>query len=65
MKNPRFTVSNESLKRLRPGAWLNDELINAYVCLVNTKLARAASKATKKMLCLNSFFMTKLESEYN
>ena len=37
--NPRYTVSNESLKRLRPGTWLNDELINAYVSLVNTRLA--------------------------
>ena len=40
VQDPRYIVSNESLRRLRPGTWLNDELINAYVSLVNTRLAQ-------------------------
>lgn len=63
VKNPRYTVSNESLKKLRPGVWLNDELINAYVSLVNSKLAATAESGAPRMMCLNSWFMPKLESE--
>ena len=59
--DPRYTVSNESLRRLRPGTWLNDELINAYVSLVNTRLR--LQNNGPRMLCLNSFFMTKLEED--
>ena len=63
VNDPRYTVSNDSLRRLRPGTWLNDELINAYVSLVNTRLR--AQKSGPRMLCLNSFFMTKLEADQN
>lgn len=35
VQNKMYEVSNESLRKLRPGKWLNDELINAQVCLVN------------------------------
>mmetsp|Transcript_20603 Transcript_20603/g.27819 ORF Transcript_20603/g.27819 Transcript_20603/m.27819 type:complete len:158 (+) Transcript_20603:983-1456(+) len=41
VSNPLYKVSNESMKRLKPGVWLNDELINAYVYLVNQRLAKA------------------------
>lgn len=50
---------------MRPGIWLNDELINAYVWLVNHRHASqlTTNPSEPKMLCLNSFFMTKLETD--
>ena len=57
-----YDVSNESLKKLRPGTWLNDELINAYVSLINQRLVQKPSGHTK-MLCLNSWFMSQLEDD--
>ena len=57
IKCPSYTIDKASFQRLRPGSWLNDELINAYTCLINKFLANS----TKKMLCLNSFFLTMLE----
>lgn len=60
VRDQRYTVTNESLRRLRPGIWLNDELINAYSCLVNSRLS-AAQASSRKTLCLNTFFMSKLE----
>lgn len=74
-KNPLYTVSNDSLRLLRPGTWLNDEIVNAYVALINYKIAKRSllsqddakvndnSNVATRMLCLNSFFMTKLGEE--
>jgi Ulp1 family protease len=32
-----YTVSKKSLMGLKPGKWLNDEVINAYVSLINER----------------------------
>ena len=53
-----YTIDSASFKRLRPGCWLNDEIINAYTHLINKQLANSTNK---NMLCLNSFFLTMLE----
>ena len=60
VRSNQYEVSNESLRTLRPGSWLNDEIITAYVSLINQRLAK---KMHQKTLCLNSYFMAKLESE--
>ena len=50
---------------LQPGKWLNDEVINAYVSLVNAHLAGNDDLVVqdKKILCLNTFFMSKLQAD--
>lgn len=72
-----YSVSNQSLKRLKPGIWLNDELVNAYVYLVNQRCASNFSSQVSQAggasaaehtgpplcLCMNTFFMTKLCEE--
>lgn len=62
--NPVYSVSNESMRKLRPGTWLNDELLNAYAFLVNSRIVHqnrlAASEGQEqvRMMCLNTYFMT-------
>lgn len=48
-------ISRDSLRRLRPGRWLNDELINGYVELVN--------QVSSKSLVMNTFFFQKILDE--
>ncbi len=32
---PSYEIQKSSLKKLQPGKWLNDEVINAYIALIN------------------------------
>lgn len=32
-----YVISKASLERLRPRKWLNDEIVNAYIALVNMR----------------------------
>ena len=58
--NPLYSVSNESMRKLRPGTWLNDELINAYATIVNKRLL---ARSDCRMMCLNTWFVGQLENE--
>jgi Ulp1 family protease len=42
IKNERlnFEISRPSFNRLKPGKWLNDEVINAYIKLINDRSAQ-------------------------
>ena len=43
----------QSLARLWPVAWLNDESVNEYLTMVNT--------INPDILCMNSFFFEKIK----
>jgi Ulp1 family protease len=47
-----------SLERLKPGKWLNDDIINAYISLINM---RSQSLGLKKAYIFNTFFYTMIE----
>ncbi|WOO79693.1 Sentrin-specific protease [Vanrija pseudolonga] len=49
-------LSSSSLQRLKPDVWLNDEVINFYVELINTR----AKDDGRPLHCLNTFFYEKL-----
>lgn len=53
MTNPRFNssifggeVASKDLRRLRPGTWLNDEVITFYSCMINER-AKPVREGTK------------------
>ena len=50
-----YFVTRGSLERLKPGRWLNDEILNAYVKLVNRR-------QLNKAYAMNTFFFTMLEN---
>ena len=49
-----YVLSRSSLERLKPRKWLNDEVVNAYISLVNQRPAQ-------KAYVMNTFFYTMLE----
>ncbi len=53
----RVQVSARDISKLKPGQWLNDEIINFYVNLIQL---RAGREGPLKVFCFNSFFWTKL-----
>lgn len=69
----REQVSDKDLQRLRPGQWLNDEIINFYGQMLLSRSEEASSKANKenkggkgKLLDVHyfsSFFWPKLTGE--
>ena len=73
-KYAREQVSDTDLSRLRPGQWLNDEVINFYGAMILGR-AEAASKGKEKenergegkrplnIHYFNSFFWSKLVNE--
>jgi hypothetical protein len=50
-----YFITRGSIERLRPGKWLNDEIINAYIRLVNLR-------KSMKGYAVNTFFYTMLEN---
>jgi len=80
MANPKFNssifggeVANRDLRRLRPGTWLNDEVITFYSCMINerAKPVREGTKLSEGVERLNllnaysvsSFWYGKLSNE--
>lgn len=67
----REQVTDKDLQRLRPGQWLNDEIINFYGQMVLSRSEEAAGKANKenqngKLLNVHyfsTFFWSKLTGE--
>ncbi|KAI5124452.1 hypothetical protein M0805_008336 [Coniferiporia weirii] len=69
----REQVSHTDLRRLRPGVWLNDEIINFYGQLINDRAAEAdAAKENKQsgakralnVHYFSTFFWSKLQMGY-
>ncbi|KAK9076116.1 hypothetical protein SSX86_004449 [Deinandra increscens subsp. villosa] len=60
-ENSNITITGEVLRCLRPGAWLNDEVINIYLELLKE---REKKEPTKFLKChfFNTFFYKKLIS---
>ena len=64
-------IKKKHFRRLRPGKWLNDELINFYVELLKGRDRNLSAKYPdrKKSVYFNTFFMEKLigvsKSEFN
>ena len=48
-----MSIEPRQLKGVKPGEWLNDEVVNAYVALIK-------QVATPDVVLLSSFFMSKL-----
>ncbi len=36
-KKANYFITRGSLERLKPGRWLNDEILNAYISLINQR----------------------------
>ncbi|EOA30495.1 hypothetical protein CARUB_v10013619mg [Capsella rubella] len=58
-KNSNIDITGEILRCLRPGEWLNDEVINLYLVLLKDREAREPKKFLKCHF-FNTFFFTKL-----
>eukprot|EP00923_Selenidium_pygospionis_P012515 GHVN01021252.1.p1 GENE.GHVN01021252.1~~GHVN01021252.1.p1 ORF type:complete len:878 (-),score=257.67 GHVN01021252.1:48-2291(-) len=58
-------ITHETLACLRPGTWLNDEVINFYMELLNerNKRQRADGERTPRCYFWSTFFYTKLSGE--
>ncbi|KAL1548454.1 Ulp1 peptidase [Salvia divinorum] len=59
--NSGIDISGEMLQCLRPGAWLNDEVINVYLGLLKEREKRAPEKFLKCHF-FNTFFYKKLSN---
>ena len=57
------TVTRQSIQRLRPGAWLNDEVIHFYCAALSRR--DSEQNPTKRSHFFKSFFLTKLLEEQN
>lgn len=66
-KVAREQVGDADIRRLRPGQWLNDEIINFYGALINARAdAQKGDVARGKILkafYLSTFFWTKLTND--
>ncbi|KAJ0811708.1 putative Ulp1 peptidase [Helianthus annuus] len=60
-ENSNITISGEVLRCLRPGAWLNDEVINLYLELLKEREKKEPKKFLKCHF-FNTFFYKKLIS---
>jgi len=61
-----ITMTEKKLSCLKPCTWLNDEVINFYMCLLqerDAKLVDLSYGGKKSSHYFNSFFMTKLFTE--
>ncbi|KAF8077457.1 hypothetical protein N665_1035s0018 [Sinapis alba] len=66
-ENSNIDITGETLRCLKPGQWLNDEVINLYLVLLKEREARDPNKFLKCHF-FNTFFFTKLVRsgrEYN
>lgn len=62
LADPNFKsdmVDAKALRTLKPGTWLNDEIINFYVDALRAR----ADKEGKKIAVGNSFFYQKLREQ--
>lgn len=57
------TVTRQSVQRLRPGVWLNDEIIHFYFAALSRR--DSEYNPTKRCHFFKSFFLTKLLEEQN
>jgi Ulp1 family protease len=57
-KKANYFVTRGSLERLKPGRWLNDEILNAYISLINQ---RSYENNLKHAYVMSTFFYTQLE----
>lgn len=63
LKAAGITLHGEDIQKLRGTRWLNDEVINAYVHLINERNARLSSKGgAPHTYVFNTFFYTRLTS---
>ena len=51
IENKSYSLQKASFMRLKPGVWLNDEVMNAYVSLIN-------DSDPANTFAFNSFFFT-------
>ncbi|ESQ49344.1 hypothetical protein EUTSA_v10020659mg [Eutrema salsugineum] len=58
-KNSNIDITGENLRCLKPGQWLNDEVINLFLVLLKEREAREPKKFLKCHF-FNTFFFTKL-----
>ncbi|XP_013619673.1 PREDICTED: ubiquitin-like-specific protease 1A isoform X2 [Brassica oleracea var. oleracea] len=58
-ENSNIDITVEKLRCLKPGQWLNDEVINLYLVLLKEREAREPKKFLKCHF-FNTFFFTKL-----
>jgi sentrin-specific protease 1 len=64
-KVARETVSSSDIARLRPGQWLNDEIINFYGALITARAEEKDKKESPRgkplsVHCFTTFFWPKL-----
>ncbi|BEJ13213.1 hypothetical protein CspHIS471_0303870 [Cutaneotrichosporon sp. HIS471] len=54
-------INAASIRRLRPGQWLNDEVVNCYAQLINLRSSKG--DPSDRVHCWNSFFYQKLSDQ--
>eukprot|EP01038_Epipyxis_sp_PR26KG_P006123 gene6123-8439_t len=58
----KIDMTRNKIKCLEPGAWLNDEVINFYMCMLQVRDEKLCTKYPSRVpsYFFNSFFITKL-----
>ena len=61
------SVQRDSMQKLRPGVWLNDEVIHYFITLLSIRDAKLCSEQSGRRRChfFKSFFLTKLLDDDN
>lgn len=54
-------INASSIRRLQPGQWLNDEVVNCYAQLINLRASKG--DPNDRVHCWNSFFYQKLSDQ--
>lgn len=57
------SISATSIRRLAPGKWLNDEVVNCYAELINLRSQKTSQKIGRSIYCWNSFFYQRLSEQ--
>ncbi|KAI9632123.1 uncharacterized protein MKK02DRAFT_20970 [Dioszegia hungarica] len=58
-------VHATSIERLRPGKWLNDEIINFYGGMLSKRSAEDKTGKLPKIFYCNTFFFVKMQGKYD
>lgn len=56
-----YSLTKQSFERLSKQRWLNDECLNAYVSLINSREAQRCGPKHPCTFAFNTFFFTMLE----
>lgn len=56
-------IRQEDLIRLKGSSWLNDNIINAYMCMINKRTEEKENHSLPKVYAFNTYFFTNLDKK--